>query len=216
MSSAKALKNNEVKILWRLVAVGNGWLWLTPCKRMKLRRSDWAQLGDSTQGRHEPRRGSVMVKTVDATTTDRLRRSPLYFDLSPSCARKRACMELTTICRLQRLLNPTFRLFQCFRYFASAPNDWYSMWYYNYGRTWSITSLLGWFFAEGEWFLFLVTPLDYQRLGHEKSVEVHPLRTSTPTKPCNSVILVIFFSTVRAPCNCYSSHFLSRLCLSIL
>gem|GEM_PF-4302547 len=24
--------------------------------------------------------------------------------------------------------------------------------------------------------------------GHEKSVEVHPLRTSTPTKPCNSVI----------------------------
>ena len=52
--------------------------------------------------------------------------------------------------------------------------------------------------------------------GHEKSVEVHPLRTSTPTKPCNSVILVIFFSTVRAPCNCYSSHFLSRLCLSIL
>ena len=44
-----------------------------------------------------------MVKTVDATTTDRLRRSPLYFDLSPSCARKRACMELTTISRLQRL-----------------------------------------------------------------------------------------------------------------
>ena len=40
---------NEVKILWRLVAVGNGWLWLTPCKRMKLRRSEWAQLGDSTQ-----------------------------------------------------------------------------------------------------------------------------------------------------------------------
>ena len=44
-----------------------------------------------------------MVKTIDATTTDRLRRSPLYFDLSPSCARKRACMELTTISRLQRL-----------------------------------------------------------------------------------------------------------------
>ena len=44
-----------------------------------------------------------MVKTIDATTTDRLRRSPLYLDLSPSCARKRACMELTTICRFQRL-----------------------------------------------------------------------------------------------------------------
>ena len=29
------------------------------------------------------------------------------------------------------------------RYFASAPNDWYSIWYYNYGRTWSITSLPG-------------------------------------------------------------------------
>ena len=40
---------NEVKILWRLVAVGNGWLWLTPCKRMKLRRSEWAQLGVSTK-----------------------------------------------------------------------------------------------------------------------------------------------------------------------
>ena len=64
---------------------------------------------------YEPRRGSVIVKTIDATTTDRLRRSPLYLDLSPSCARKRACMELTTICRFQRLLNSSFRLFQYFR-----------------------------------------------------------------------------------------------------
>ena len=69
----------------------------------------WYQKG------YESRRGSVMVKTIDATTTDRLRRSPLYLDLSPSCARKRACMELTTICRFQRLLNSSFRLFQCFR-----------------------------------------------------------------------------------------------------
>ena len=38
-------------------------------------------------------------------------------------------------------------------YFTSASNDWYSIWYYNYGRTWSITSLPGWFFAEGERFL---------------------------------------------------------------
>ena len=44
-----------------------------------------------------------MVKTIDATTTDRLRRSPLDIDWSPSCARKRACMELTTIRRFQRL-----------------------------------------------------------------------------------------------------------------
>ena len=29
------------------------------------------------------------------------------------------------------------------RYFASASNNWYSIWYYNYGRTWSITSLPG-------------------------------------------------------------------------
>ena len=29
------------------------------------------------------------------------------------------------------------------RYFASAPNDWYSTGYYSYGRTWSITSLPG-------------------------------------------------------------------------
>ena len=27
------------------------------------------------------------------------------------------------------------------RYFASASNGWYSIWYHNYGRTWSITSL---------------------------------------------------------------------------
>ena len=33
----------------RLVAVGNGWLWLTPCKRIKLRMSEWAQLGDCTK-----------------------------------------------------------------------------------------------------------------------------------------------------------------------
>ena len=39
------------------------------------------------------------------------------------------------------------------RYFASATNDWYSIWYCNYGRTWSITSLPGLFFAEGERFL---------------------------------------------------------------
>ena len=32
------------------------------------------------------------------------------------------------------------------RYFASSPNGWYSIWYYNYGRTWSITSLPGFVF----------------------------------------------------------------------
>ena len=29
------------------------------------------------------------------------------------------------------------------RYFAFASNSWYSIWYHNYGRTWSITSLPG-------------------------------------------------------------------------
>ena len=55
-----------------------------------------------------------MVKTFDATTTDRLRRSPLHLGLSPSCARKRACMELTTICRFQRLKIPLFDFFSAF------------------------------------------------------------------------------------------------------
>ena len=44
LPKARALKNykivNKVNIFWRFVAVGNGWLWLTPCKRMKLRRSE--------------------------------------------------------------------------------------------------------------------------------------------------------------------------------
>ena len=29
------------------------------------------------------------------------------------------------------------------RYFASSPNDWHSIWYHNYGRTWSISFLPG-------------------------------------------------------------------------
>ena len=32
---------------------------------------------------YEPRRGSVVVKTIDATTIDPLRRSPLFLDQSP-------------------------------------------------------------------------------------------------------------------------------------
>ena len=62
-----------------------------------------------------------MVKTIDATTTDRLRRSPLYLGLSPSCARKRACMELTTISRFQRLQASTKSLLHSlFLWFFSA------------------------------------------------------------------------------------------------
>ena len=45
------------------------------------------------------------------------------------------------------------------RYFASAPNDWYSIWYHNYGRTWSITSLLGLVFRRRrEVFILLAMP----------------------------------------------------------
>ena len=62
-----------------------------------------------------------MVKTIDATTTDRLRRSPLYLGLYPSCARKRACMELTTISRFQRLQASTKSLLHSlFLWFFSA------------------------------------------------------------------------------------------------
>ena len=62
-----------------------------------------------------------MVKTIDATTTDRLRRSPLYLGLSPSYARKRACMELTTISRFQRLQASTKSLLHSlFLWFFSA------------------------------------------------------------------------------------------------
>ena len=40
------------------------------------------------------------------------------------------------------------------RYFASATNCWYPIWYYNYGRTWSVSRPYRvWFFAEGERFL---------------------------------------------------------------
>ena len=40
------------------------------------------------------------------------------------------------------------------RYFASASNNWYSIWYYNYGRTWSITSLPGLVFAKRLFYYF--------------------------------------------------------------
>ena len=79
----------------------------------------WYQKG------YESRRGSVMVKTIDATMTDRLRRSPLYSDLSPSCARKRACIELTTICRFQRLKIPLFDFFSAFEVSRS-----YRVWFF--------------------------------------------------------------------------------------
>ena len=59
----------------------------------------------------EPRRGSVMVKIIDATTTDRLRRSPLYLGLSPSCARKRACMEFNHNQPFPTALKPLFSTF---------------------------------------------------------------------------------------------------------
>ena len=54
-----------------------------------------------------------MVKTIDATMTDRLRRLPLYLDQSPSCARKRACMELTQYAVSNGSKIPLF--YQCFR-----------------------------------------------------------------------------------------------------
>ena len=43
------------------------------------------------------------------------------------------------------------------RYFASATNYWYSIWYYNYGRTWSITSLPGLVFRRRRAVFILLT-----------------------------------------------------------
>ena len=94
-----------------------------------------------------------MVKTIDATTTDRLRRSPLYLDLSPSCARKRACMELTTICRFQRLKIPLFDFFSAFdtlrpRQMVDIQHSITIMGGREVSRPYQV-----WFFAEGERFL---------------------------------------------------------------
>ena len=41
-------------------------------------------------------------------------------------------------------------------YFAYASNDWYSIWYHNYGRTWSITSLPGLVFHRRRAFFILL------------------------------------------------------------
>ena len=55
-----------------------------------------------------------MVKTIDATMTDRLRRLPLYLDQSPSCARKRSCMELTQYAVSNGSKIPLFDFFSAF------------------------------------------------------------------------------------------------------
>ena len=94
-----------------------------------------------------------MVKTFDATTTDRLRRSPLHLGLSPSYARKRACMELTTICRFQRLKIHLFDFFSAFD--TSYPHQMTDIQYgiiIMGGREVSRPYRV-WFFAEGERFL---------------------------------------------------------------
>ena len=88
---------------WAFRAVGNGVLWLTPCK-LAMR----AQLGDRSKYSGERRRRSVVVASIVLTITDPLRGSlPLYRYLQAALIRSFgasfACMELTTMCRFQRL-----------------------------------------------------------------------------------------------------------------
>ena len=84
-------------------AVGNGILWLTPCK-LAVR----AQLGDKSKYSGERRRRSVVVASMVLTITDPLRGSQslwcyLQAALIRSCGASFACMELTIISRFQRL-----------------------------------------------------------------------------------------------------------------
>ena len=89
-----------------------------------------AQLGDRSKYSGERRRRSVVVASIVLTITDPLRGSyPLLCNLQAALIRSYgasfACMELTTICRFQRLqasrksllhsLFLYFIVFQCFR-----------------------------------------------------------------------------------------------------
>ena len=84
-------------------AVGNGILWLTPCK-LAVR----AQLGERSKYSSERRRRSVVIASMVSTITDPLRGSPslwhyLQAALIRSYGASFACMELTIISRFQRL-----------------------------------------------------------------------------------------------------------------
>ena len=88
-----------------------------------------AQLGDRSKYSGERRRRSIVVASIVLTITDPLRGSyPFGYYLQAalirSCGASFACMELTTICRFQRLQASTkplllhslfFIVFQCFR-----------------------------------------------------------------------------------------------------
>ena len=78
-----------------------------------------AQLGDQSISSGERRRRSVVVASIVLTITDPLRGSYtqlcyLQAALICSCGASFACMELTIICRFQRLLAST-------RLFAQSP-----------------------------------------------------------------------------------------------
>ena len=78
-----------------------------------------AQLGDQSISSGERRRRSVVVASIVLTITDPLRGSYtqlcyLQAALIRSCGASFACMELTIICRFQRLLAST-------RLFAQSP-----------------------------------------------------------------------------------------------
>ena len=130
---------NELKVLWRLVVVGNGWLWLTPCKRIKLRMSEWAQLGDSTQ------KGMSLVegRLWSSHWCYHDRPSPTLATIFGPVSKMRSQASLHGVNHnlpFPTAQNPSFQLFQCFRYFASALNSCFSMYYQDCRRTWCIES----------------------------------------------------------------------------
>ena len=99
MPKARALKKSKRGILsrWKRHIVVNS-------MQARLR----AQLGDRSKYSGERRRRSVVVASIVLTITDPLRGShPLLCNLQAalirSCGASFACMELTTICRFQRL-----------------------------------------------------------------------------------------------------------------
>ena len=99
MPKAKALKKSKRGVLEPLETAycGNS-------MQARLR----AQLGDRSQYGGERRRRSVVVASIVLTITDPLRGSYSFWyylqaALIRSCGASFACMELTTICRFQRL-----------------------------------------------------------------------------------------------------------------
>ena len=77
------------------------------------------------------------------------------------------------------------------RYFAFAPNGWYSIWYCNYRRTWSITSLPGLVFRRRRvvFLCFCFCAPSIYPLNHKKSSYKHFVRCGDK-KNCAAIHIV--------------------------